>query len=74
MTAKASPNLFGDAPLSNQQILGTVNDKLKQNEASNKTSSLAKELMTQTLENLAKSDKDLKLANQMQERRNPTPQ
>lgn len=33
MTAKASPNLFGDAPLSNEQILGQVNDRLKQSEA-----------------------------------------
>ena len=33
MTAKASPNLFGDAPLSNEQILGQVHDKLKQSEA-----------------------------------------
>ena len=44
-------------------------DKVKPK--SSKTSSLAKELMTQTLENLAKSDKDLKLASQMQQRRNP---
>ena len=41
---------------------------------SSRTSSLAKELMTQTLESLAKSDKDLPLANQMQQRRNPTQQ
>ena len=33
MTAKASPNLFGDAPLSNEQILGQVSDRLKQSEA-----------------------------------------
>ncbi len=33
MTAKASPNLFGDAPLSNEQILGQVNDRLKKSEA-----------------------------------------
>lgn len=33
MTAKAAPNLFGDAPLSNEQILGQVNEKLKQSEA-----------------------------------------
>ena len=33
MTAKASPNLFGDAPLSNEQILGQVHDRLKQGEA-----------------------------------------
>lgn len=33
MTAKATPNLFGDAPLSNEQILGQVNEKLKQSEA-----------------------------------------
>ena len=33
MTAKASPNLFGDAPLSNEQILGQVHDRLKQSEA-----------------------------------------
>lgn len=33
MTAKASPNLFGDAPLSNEQILGQVHEKLRQSEA-----------------------------------------
>lgn len=33
MTAKATPNLFGDAPLSNEQILGQVHDRLKQGEA-----------------------------------------
>ncbi|WP_336982488.1 PLxRFG domain-containing protein [Acinetobacter modestus] len=33
MTAKASPNLFGDAPLSTEQILGQVYDRLKQSEA-----------------------------------------
>lgn len=33
MTAKASPNLFGDAPLSNEQILGQVHERLKQSEA-----------------------------------------
>lgn len=33
MTAKAAPNLFGDAPLSNEQILGQVNEKLRQSEA-----------------------------------------
>lgn len=33
MTAKATPNLFGDAPLSKEQILGQVHDKLKQSEA-----------------------------------------
>ena len=33
MTAKASPNLFGDAPLSTEQILGQVHDRLKQSEA-----------------------------------------
>ena len=33
MTAKATPNLFGDAPLSNEQILGQVHEKLRQSEA-----------------------------------------
>ena len=33
MTAKASPNLFGDAPLSSEQILGQVHEKLRQSEA-----------------------------------------
>lgn len=33
MTAKATPNLFGDAPLSNEQILGQVHERLKQSEA-----------------------------------------
>ncbi|MDD4852971.1 MAG: PLxRFG domain-containing protein [Acinetobacter towneri] len=33
MTAKASPNLFGDEPLSTEQILGQVHDRLKQGEA-----------------------------------------
>ena len=32
MTAKASPNLFGDAPLSTEQILGQVHERLKQSE------------------------------------------
>ncbi len=33
MTAKATPNLFGDAPLSNEQILGQVNETLRKSEA-----------------------------------------
>lgn len=33
MTAKATPNLFGDSPLSNEQILGQVHEKLRQSEA-----------------------------------------
>lgn len=48
MTAKASPNLFGDAPLSNEQILGQVNDRLKQSEAEKQQDFFSSEGTTNT--------------------------
>lgn len=71
MTAKASPNLFGDAPLSNEQILGQVHensDKVKPK--SSKTSSLARNLMNQTLAQLAVDDQDEELAQEVKQRKN----
>lgn len=48
MTAKASPNLFGDAPLSNEQILGQVNEKLRQSEAEKQQDFFSSEGTTNT--------------------------
>jgi hypothetical protein len=47
----------------------SVKDEKKIKPVSNKTSTLARELMTRTLENLAESDKDYSLQRQMKQRR-----